>query len=119
LEGVKHLPKTSTATPQQSKTINPFLTTRLINLISREGRQAAKDVKTVLVDTGAIDSNYISSRLCRSQEKSYGVVRMPDVREVKTPDRSAFKFYTEDSVDLEIEIYKLFVLYGVRKNGGE
>jgi hypothetical protein len=87
LEGVQNLPNISAATPQQSKIIYPFLTIRLINLINREGRQAAKDVKTVLVDTGAIDSNYISSRLCRSLEKS-GVV-LPDVREVKTPDRSA------------------------------
>ena len=105
LEGVQNLPNASAIAPQQSKIINPFLTTRLINLINREGGQAAKDVKTVLVDTGAIDSNYINSRLCRSLEKSYGVIRMPDVREVKTPDRSASKFYTEGSVNLEIEIY--------------
>jgi hypothetical protein len=57
------------------------------------------------VDTGAIDSNYISSKMSRALEKSYGIVRMPDVREVKTPDRSASKFYTEGSIDLEIEIY--------------
>jgi transposase InsO family protein len=104
LEGVKSSPYPTTIQPK-SKTINPFLNTRLINLQNREGRQATKDVKTVLVDTGAIDSNYISSRLTRVLEKSFSVKRMSDVREVKTPDRSAPKFYTEGSVNLEIEIY--------------
>jgi hypothetical protein len=102
MEGVMHPEATPTTS---SKTINPFLTTRITNLINREGRQVFKEIRTVLVDTGAIDSNYISSKMSRALEKSYGIVRMPDVREVKTPDRSASKFYTEGSIDLEIEIY--------------
>jgi hypothetical protein len=95
LEGIKQPPATSTTS---SKTINPFLTTRITNLINREGRQVSKEIRTVLVDTSAIDSNYISSKMSRVLEKSYGIVRMPYVREVKTPDRSASKFYTEGSI---------------------
>ena len=108
MEGTKHPPSdltTTTSTPT-SKIINPFLTTRLVNLQNRERRQVSKkEIKLVLVDTGAIDSNYISSKLTRSLEKSFGVTRTSDVREVKTPDRSAPKFYTEGSVDIDIEIY--------------
>jgi transposase InsO family protein len=105
LEGTKPHLHESITTTIPTKTINPFLTTRIINLPNRDGLQKAKTIKTVLVDTGAIDSNYISSKLVRGLEKSYGVVRVPDVREVKTPDRSAPKFYTEGSVDIEIEIH--------------
>ena len=104
LEGVKPSPILSTTTPKP-KIINPFLTTHLVNLHNRQGQQVRKEVKTVLVDTGAIDSNYISSKMTRSLEKLFGVVRESDVREVKTPDRSAPKFYTEGSVVIEIEIY--------------
>jgi hypothetical protein len=105
LEGTKPHLHESITTTIPTKTINPFLTTRITNLLNRDGLQKAKEIKTVLVDTGAIDSNYISSKLVRGLEKSYGVVRVPDVREVKTPDRSAPKFYTEGSVELEIEIH--------------
>jgi hypothetical protein len=101
---VKPSPILSTTTPKP-KIINPFLTTHLVNLHNRQGQQVRKEVKTVLVDTGAIDSNYISSKMTRSLEKLFGVVRESDVREVKTPDRSAPKFYTEGSVVIEIEIY--------------
>jgi hypothetical protein len=103
MEGVKPTP---TGT-HSKKDINPFLTMKIVNLNNnREGQdQVSKEIKGALVDTGAIDANYISRRLVRLLEKSYGVVRVTEVREVKTPDKSAAKFFTEGRVVLSVRLF--------------
>ena len=108
MEGIK---PTSTGTISK-KDINPFLTMKIVNLCnnnSREGQrqdqQVSKEIKGALVDTGAIDANYISRRLVRVLEKSYGLVRETEIREIKTPDKSAAKFFTEGRVDLSVRLF--------------
>ena len=103
LEGLNN-PSTEMKKLLSKKTINPFLTTKIVNL-NREGQQACKEISSVLVDTGAIDADYISRRLVRLLERTYGLVREMDIREVKTPDKSAAKFFTEGRIVLSIEFF--------------
>ena len=95
MEGVK---PTSTGAISK-KIINPFLTMKIVNLCnnSREGQlhqgQVLKEIKGALVDTGAIDANYISRRLVRVLEKSYGLVRERDSGDKNTRQVSSKILY--------------------------
>lgn len=100
MEGIK----TSSKRTIPKKIINPFLTMKIVNLHDR-GQELHKEVKGALVDTGAIDANYISRRLVKVLEKSYGLVRETEIREVKTPDKSAAKFFTEGRVHLSVRLF--------------
>ena len=103
MEGLNN-PAIGTKNIRSKKEINPFLTIKIVNL-NRDGQQAAKEISSVLADTGAIDDNYVSRRLTRVLEKSYGVVRETDIREVRTPDKSAAKFFTEGRIVLFVEFF--------------
>ena len=99
------LDEKSIRNPKLTTSPNPFLSTNIRNLRNRRGQEVQRNVDSVLVDTGAITDNYVSRTLASCLEKHYGIVRIADYREVKTPNRKAPKFITEGRIDLTIELF--------------
>ena len=64
----------------------PFLTIPVVSL-SNDRRKVTRElhVKTGLVDTGAVDSDYVSKRLAERLVKDFGVHVHPDTTAVNTP----------------------------------
>ena len=69
-----------------SSRTTPFLTILVVSL-SNDRKKVTRElqVKTGLVDTGAVDSDYVSKRLAERLVKDFGVQVHPDATAVNTP----------------------------------
>jgi hypothetical protein len=71
----------------------------------KQGQKSRTRMRGALIDTGAVDSTYISRRLANRLVSRYGAVAKPNSTIIYTPDKGAKPFFSQGELDFDVIIF--------------